>query len=106
MFAVLLRQQGYFVEYLGPDLPTEDLIDYSIQVRPKLICLTISQEDTAYLLKGFAAQLASLRGKPKFAYSGRFIQDNVELQNDLGGIYLGDTLGEGLEKVKQLIAVS
>jgi len=39
MFAILLRQEGYFVEYLGPDLPVEDLLDYAAQVRPKLIVL-------------------------------------------------------------------
>lgn len=105
MFAVLLRQAGFFVEYLGPDLPTDDLIDYSISVRPKLICLTITQENTAFLLKGFAQALNGLRGKPKFAYAGRFMDQNEQIRTELGGIYIGSTLAEGIEKIKQLITV-
>lgn len=105
MFAVLLRQQGFFVEYLGPDLPTEDLIDYALQVRPKVICLTITQEETAYLLKGFGAQLLTLRGKPKFAYTGKYIDENEAARADLGGIYLGSSFAQGIEKIKQIISI-
>jgi hypothetical protein len=106
MFAVLLRQEGYFVEYLGPDLPVEDLLDYSATVRPKMIVLAVNQEDTAYLIRGFAGLLSNLRGKPKLAYAGRYFDQNESARTELGGIYLGKTLAEGLEKVKQLITVA
>jgi DNA-binding transcriptional MerR regulator len=102
MFAVLLRQAGYFVEYLGPDLPTDDLLDYSAIVRPKLIVLSVNQENTAELLQGFAAELANLRGKPRLAYAGRYFDQNEQARRELGGIYLGKTLGEAVEKIKQL----
>ncbi len=105
MFAVLLRQAGYFVEYLGPDLPTDDVIDYSTSVRPKLVILSITNENTAYLLKDFAQALGSLRGRPKFGYTGQYMQDNETLRAQFGGIYLGPTLEEGIKTVKQLIAV-
>jgi len=103
MFAVLLRQQGYFVEYLGPDLPTDDLLDYSLTVRPKLVILSVQQENTAYLLKGFASQLNGLRGKPKLAYGGKYFEENEAARAELGGIYIGNKLAEGLEKVKQVM---
>ncbi|MEA4812415.1 MAG: MerR family transcriptional regulator [Anaerolineaceae bacterium] len=106
MFAVLLRQQGYFVEYLGPDLPVDDLLDYSSTVRPKLVCLAINQENTAYLLKGFAGQLSTLRGKPKFAYFGLYPDKEESIRASLGGIYLGKSLSEGLDKVKQVITLN
>ncbi|MFZ3070071.1 MAG: MerR family transcriptional regulator [Anaerolineaceae bacterium] len=105
MFAVLLRQEGYFVEYLGPDLPVDDLLDYSAIVHPKLIVLTVNQENTAYLMKGFSVALSNMRGKPRLAYAGHYFDDNEKARIELGGIYLGKTLGEGLEKVKQLINV-
>jgi len=98
MFAVLLRQEGYFVEYLGPDLPTEDLIDYASMVRPKLIVLAVNQEGTAYQMRGFADKLATLRGKPRLAYAGKYFEENESARSELGGIYLGKTLAEGLEK--------
>ena len=106
MFAVLLRQNGFFVEYLGPDLPTYDLLDYAESVRPKLICLTVAQESTAYLLKGFAVQLAALKGKPRLAYGGLYLDENETARTELGGIYLGKTLAESIERVKQLVNVS
>jgi methanogenic corrinoid protein MtbC1 len=105
MFAVLLRQEGYFVEYLGPDLPTDDLLDYSAIVRPKLIVLSVNQENTAKLMKGFAAELANVRGKPRLAYAGRYFDQNEQARRDLGGIYLGKNLAEALEKIKQLITL-
>ncbi len=104
MFAVLLRKEGYFVEYLGPDLPTQDLVDYAETVRPKLIILSVNQENTAYLMRGFAEELSKLRGKPKLAYAGRYFDENESARTELGGIYLGNNLKGGLEKVKQLIA--
>src|SRR6185369_11993755 len=38
IFSVILRQQGYNVVYLGPDLPTDDLVKAAAQERPALIC--------------------------------------------------------------------
>ncbi len=105
MFAVLLRQEGYFVEYLGPDLPTDDLLDYAAIVRPKLIVLSVNQETTADLMQGFAAELANLRGKPRLAYAGHYFDQNEQARRDLGGIYLGKTLAEAVEKIKQLITL-
>jgi methanogenic corrinoid protein MtbC1 len=104
MFAILLRQEGYFVEYLGPDLPVEDLLDYAAQVRPKMIVLAVNQESTAYQMRGFAEKLANLRGKPRLAYAGHYFDENEGARTELGGIYLGKTLAEGLEKIKQLIS--
>jgi len=104
MFAILLRQEGYFVEYLGPDLPVEDLLDYAAQVRPKMIVLAVNQESTAYQMRGFAEKLANLRGKPRLAYAGHYFDENESARTELGGIYLGKTLAEGLEKIKQLIS--
>jgi DNA-binding transcriptional MerR regulator len=103
MLAILLRQAGLFVEYLGPDLPVEDLLDYSTYAKPKLICLTVNQEPTAYLLRGFAEKLANLRGKPKLAYGGRYLDENPEARKELGGIYLGPTLSEAVAKVKHIL---
>lgn len=106
MVAVLLRQEGYFLEYLGPDLQAEDLLDYAGSVRPKLVILTVNQETTAYQLRGLASKLAGLRGKPRLAYLGRYVDENESARVELGGYYLGKTLSEGLEKVKQLISAN
>ena len=72
-------------------------------MRPKLIVLSVNQENTADLMKGFAADLANVRGKPRLAYAGRYFENNEQARKDLGGIYLGKSLAEAMEKIKQLI---
>jgi len=67
--------------------------------------LSVNQENTAKLMKGFAAELANVRGKPKLAYAGRYFDQNEQARRDLGGIYLGKNLAEALEKIKQLITL-
>jgi DNA-binding transcriptional MerR regulator len=105
MLSVLLRQSNYHVEYLGPDLTTDDLIDYSKIARPKLICLTIHSEPTAFLLNGFSKQLNGVRGKPKFAYFGRYVNQNESAREKLGGVYLGETLKTNLERIRRLLTM-
>ncbi|MDD2521968.1 MAG: MerR family transcriptional regulator [Anaerolineaceae bacterium] len=105
MLSVLLRQNNYHVEYLGQDLPTDDLIDYSKISRPKLICLAINTEPTAYLLNGFAKQLSSIRGKPKFAYFGKYVSANEDAREKLNGAYLGETLKINLERIRRLLTM-
>ena len=105
MLSVLLRQSNYHVEYLGPDLTTDDLIDYSKIARPKLICLAIHSEPTAFLLNGFSKQLNGVRGKPKFAYFGRYVNQNESAREKLGGVYLGETLKTNLERIRRLLTM-
>lgn len=105
MLAVLLRQSNYHVEYLGPDLPTDDLIDYSRISRPKLICLAVESEPTAYLLKDFSHRLNSMRGKPKFAFFGSFMDKNEADREKLDGIYLGDTLDVHIERIRRFLTM-
>ena len=83
----------------------DDLVDYAAQVRPRLICLTINQENTAFLLKDLAPRLASLRGRPKLAYAGRYLDENPQAREELGGTYLGKNLTESLERIKQIFAI-
>ena len=105
MLAVLLRQSNYHVEYLGPDLPTDDLIDYSRISRPKLICLAVESEPTAYLLKDFSHRLNSMRGKPKFAFFGSFMDKNEADREKLDGIYLGDKLDVHIERIRRFLTM-
>jgi methanogenic corrinoid protein MtbC1 len=105
MFAILLRHDGYFVEYLGPDLPVQDLVDYAESIHPKIICLSISAEEPASMLEGLQDALNELPGKPLLAYGGRYFNENVAARERLGGIYLGKNLSEGVQKIHALMPV-
>lgn len=106
MFAVLLRRAGYHVEYLGPDLPVNDLVDYAAAIKPKLIVLSVSSEESGLLMKGLSQKLAALRGKPKLVYGGRYFNEYKNARTELGGIYLGANLQEGLQRIKELMPVA
>ncbi len=105
MLAVLLRQAGFAVEYLGPDLPVDDILDYSLISKPKFICLYVGEEATAYLMRDFAPQLAKLPSKPRLLYMGKFVEENLERREQLGGTWLGKSLDDALETMRQVVSL-
>lgn len=55
MLAVLLRADGWRVEYLGANTPVEQALAFARSVDASLVCLSASREDTAAaLLEGLA----------------------------------------------------
>ncbi len=51
MFACLLREKGYFVDYVGPDNPLDDLADYAEEQKAFIVILTATLETNAMVLK-------------------------------------------------------
>ena len=102
MFAVLLRSAGFQVEYLGADIPLQDLADYAKSERPALINLSASLEETALELAGMQDKLSGLRPAPLFAYSGAAFVTNPALRKKVRGFYLGDSLEAGVAAVRSL----
>ncbi len=86
MMAVLLRSNGFRVEYLGPDIPLEDLQDYASYEHPDLIILTASLEPAAMELIRFQDKLSKLRPVPLFAYGGRIFDLKPDLRKRVPGI--------------------
>lgn len=103
MFATLLRSAGYRVEYLGPDIPVEDLVDYAAEVRPDMVILTATLENAALELVGVQEKLNRLRFKPIFGYGGSTFNYKPELRKKISGVILGETVEIALEKVNQLV---
>jgi MerR family transcriptional regulator, light-induced transcriptional regulator len=103
MLAVLLRSEGYRVEYLGPDIPIEDLADYSGDVLPTLVVLSASSDFTAREMRRMQEMLKNVRSAPIFAYSGEAFELLPRLQNEIPGKFLGNQLDEALDKAKELM---
>jgi MerR family transcriptional regulator, light-induced transcriptional regulator len=106
MLAVLLRSHGYNVEYLGPDIPVDDLVDYSSYEKPQLIILSAVTPPAALELKRMQEKLNKLRHTPIFAYGGRAFDYSTKLVEQVPGIYLGSTLESALQKVRDLLPQS
>jgi MerR family transcriptional regulator, light-induced transcriptional regulator len=104
MLALLLREQGRRVEFLGQDLNLEDLQAYIREVRPALVCLSANSEPVARALAGFASTLGEMTPKPRFGFGGRAFFGNPTLQKKIPGIFLGETLRDALAQIRLLLA--
>jgi MerR family transcriptional regulator, light-induced transcriptional regulator len=103
MFTVLLRSNCFQVEYLGPDVPLEDLVDYAKYEHPAAVILTASTDISALEMKHLNDQLCHLKRPPAFAYAGRAFMVNPNLRHTIPGVYLGDTLEQGIECIQSLL---
>ena len=103
MLSVLLRREGYQVEYLGTDLPVDDLVFYAEDVSPDMIILSASFEDSARPLYRMQAMLNELPGKPKLGYGGRYFNENQAARKNMDGIFLGMSLDEAIQNVHDLL---
>ncbi len=105
MLALMLREAGYRVEFLGPDIPLEDLIDYADYEHPDMVILSATLLDSAEELRTFQAQLNRLNKPPLFGYGGRVFNSKTKLRNSLDGTFLGETLESALNTVRDLLPV-
>lgn len=103
MMAVLMRSEGFRVEYLGPDIPIEDLAEYAKYEQPAMIILSATNEDTALELRRMNEMLSQLRPTPLFGYGGRAFDLSPKLRQQVEGNYLGGTLEEALNSVRGML---
>ena len=104
MLSVLLWREGYRVEYLGTDVPLEDLVDYASYERPAMIILSATSERAALELGRLQEKLNKLHPAPIFGYGGRVSLVKPELRQSVAGNYLGDTLDEAMLTVQRLLS--
>jgi methanogenic corrinoid protein MtbC1 len=103
MMAVLLRSNGFRIEYLGPDIPLEDLADYASYEHPDMIILTASLEPAAMELVHFKERLGKLRPVPIFAYAGRTFDLKPDLRKRIPGLYLGKHMDEAVATIRSML---
>lgn len=103
MLAVLLRSDGFRIEYLGPDIPIEDLADYSSYESPSMVVLSATSSESARELRKMQDLLKKVRPLPIFGYGGRAFDLHPELRKEIAGNYLGDTLAGAVENIKNLL---
>jgi MerR family transcriptional regulator, light-induced transcriptional regulator len=103
MFAILLRDCGYRVEFLGPDIPLEDLAVYAAEEKPRLLVISATIQQSAEQLIGFGKMLAKLNSKSIFGFAGAAFIYSPDLIAKISGVYLGRTFSESLQKMKDLV---
>jgi methanogenic corrinoid protein MtbC1 len=105
IFAVMLRQQGFNVVYLGQDVPLEDLAKTAEHEHPVMVCLSACSPAAALQLRDAQAQLARIEPPPApvFGYGGRAFDADPDLRRAVGGHYLGSDPRDAVNVVTNLV---
>jgi methanogenic corrinoid protein MtbC1 len=103
MFAVLLREAGYRVEFLGPDIPLDDLLIYIEDEKPRMLVISSTIEESARKLVGFGEKVETIKPKPIFGFAGSAFNYSPELTEKIKGTYLGRTFIDSLQLVRSLL---
>jgi MerR family transcriptional regulator, light-induced transcriptional regulator len=99
MIAVLLRSNGLRVEYLGPDIPVDDLVDYAGFEHPQMVVLSSSLESSAVETHLVQGKLNKIQPPPIFGFGGQAFINKPALQKQIPGLYLGNTIDEAVNTI-------
>jgi methanogenic corrinoid protein MtbC1 len=105
MFATLLRDAGYRVEYLGPDIPLDDLALYADEENPRMLVISATIQESAVQLVSFSGLLDKIKERPIFGFGGAAFNSNPGIIKMVSGVYLGRTLSESVASVKSLVSL-
>jgi MerR family transcriptional regulator, light-induced transcriptional regulator len=107
IFALILRQHGYNVIYLGQDVPVDDIVRTALQERPVMVCMSANSYNTAIQLRHVHAELTKAgTNSPLFCYGGRAFDYDPALRNEVGGYYLGSDPRDAVNLVNNLLRAS
>lgn len=106
ILGTLLRRRRWPIAYLGQSMPLKDLARFVTDIKPELVVLVSMTEGTAVSLLDWPLYLpnAAQTGRPSITYGGRVYARQPELRLKMPGLYLGDTLTEGLATIETLLA--
>lgn len=102
--ALLLRDHGYSVIYLGANIPLEEMAETINKTRPSLVISSISEITHLPGLLGFSELIR--RNGVKFAFGGRVFVDHPLLVEKIPGHYLGVDLENLIHSVDEVIRSS
>jgi DNA-binding transcriptional MerR regulator len=105
MLGVLLRRLRWPVLYLGQTMPLNDLSMFFEDLSPSIAVFVAMTEDTGRTLAEWPLWLPEIAENkhPVICYGGQAFVDHPELIEQVQGIYLGDTLQEGLQKLNNTL---
>lgn len=103
MMALLLRQRGYRVEFLGANLHLDDLVDYASIIKPALVILTASTTRAVMELLRAEEKFNTLTSPPIFCYAGLAFEADPSLVQKIPGTYLGGAMVKALDIIKGML---
>ena len=105
MMGVLLRRRRWPVTYLGQSLPLEDLAEYVKATHPSAVVVVAMSEESAEALSAWPTYLPEVakKGEPPFGFGGQIFSQEPEWRERVQGIFLGESLTEGVERLDELL---
>jgi methanogenic corrinoid protein MtbC1 len=103
IMALLVRNMGYSVEYLGCDVPIEDIIAYTADVHPKLVILSATMTSSVRELSNLQEKISGVSPKTLFGFGGRAFNQMPELRASIDGLFLGDTFIESMDRIRTVL---
>jgi methanogenic corrinoid protein MtbC1 len=105
MLAVLLRRLRWPVVYLGQNTPLVELAAFVDDVNAAVIVFVAMTEETASALQDWPQWLpaAAQANQPMVGYGGRIFVEQPALIEQVPGVFLGNTLHEGVEIVNRAL---
>lgn len=105
IMGTLLRRRRWPIAYLGQSLPIKDLSAFVRDIQPDLVVVVAMSEGTAISLLEWPQYLptAAQTGRPIITYGGRAFVRMPDLRLKMPGLYLGDTIQEGLTTIETLL---
>ncbi|MEZ4670971.1 MAG: MerR family transcriptional regulator [Anaerolineae bacterium] len=101
IMGVLLRRRRWPVAYLGQSVPLTDVAALAEKIHTPAVVFVSILEKGALALQEWPTYFpqAAATGRPLVAYGGQIFVDRSDLRDNVQGLYLGDTLRDGIEKL-------
>ena len=104
LLGVLLRRLRWPVIYLGQAVPLQDLAQFVQETRPSIVVLVAMTEKTAATIREWPQWLDGAKASnPAITYGGWIYTQQADLVETMPGVYLGDTLREGVDRLNQML---
>jgi len=103
--SILLRRRRWPVAYLGQAVPLPDLADLVRQMHAPAVVLVAMMEQSAENLRNWQDYFpeAAETGRPIIVFGGKIFSEKPEWRTIIPGIFLGETLREGVDKLDALL---
>jgi hypothetical protein len=105
MLGVLLRRLRWPVRYLGQTMPLDNLSIFIEDLSPSIVVFVAMTAESVRALAEWPQWLptAAASNHPVIGYGGRAFIAHPEFIKQVAGMYLGDTIAEGVQKLNTML---
>jgi methanogenic corrinoid protein MtbC1 len=103
MLSILLRDRGYRVEFLGADLPVDDLALYVAEETPAMLILSTTMTESAARLPALTRRLQKAKRPVLFGFGGAAFRYDPKMIKRIEGHYLGSALHDSVNTIVELL---